>query len=70
MGSFGDCWVCLRDLNVVMDQSENMGEDTIRPFDGHHFREFLETVGGIDLGCFRSLFTWRNGRDVTTHIQE
>lgn len=57
VGSFGDSWVGLRDLNVVIDQLEKMGRDVIRPFNGQHFREFLEAIGWIDLICFGSFFT-------------
>ncbi|EXB28586.1 hypothetical protein L484_009745 [Morus notabilis] len=46
-----------------------------RPAKGRELRalvrkEFLEAIGGIDLGCFGSFFTWKNGRDVVSHIRE
>lgn len=63
-------WVLLGDLNCILSQSEKQGG---RPFclkDGKHLKDFLDDIGGLDLGAVGSLFSWHNNREIRHYVKE
>jgi hypothetical protein len=65
-----DHWLCIRDFNTIIAQSDKLGG---RPFNGsssNDFCNFMNTFGMIDLSFTSNPYTWSNHRQGHSLIKE
>lgn len=68
--SFVNPWLCIGDLNHVLDQSEKYGGRPVASSSNCPFRQFIDHFGFIDLGFSGNPFTWSNNRQDLGTIKE
>uniref|UniRef100_A0A803PRV9 Reverse transcriptase domain-containing protein n=1 Tax=Cannabis sativa TaxID=3483 RepID=A0A803PRV9_CANSA len=68
-----DCrepWVVLGDLNVILEGSEKVGGREFHSREGAFLRDFLDEIGGVDLGFHGVRCTWRNARKGMKNVRK
>jgi hypothetical protein len=63
-------WLCIGDLNFVMDQTEKLGGRPVASSSHCPFRNFIDHLGLVDLGFVGNSFTWCNNRQGIATIKE
>jgi hypothetical protein len=63
-------WLCIGDLNYMLDQSEKLGDGPIANSSLCLFKHFIDHFGFVDLGFVGNPFTWCNNRQGATSIKE
>jgi hypothetical protein len=63
-------WLCIRDFNVILSQSEKYGGRPFACSSMDPFRSFYDSFGMIDLGFVGNPFTWSNKRQNHNLIKE
>jgi hypothetical protein len=63
-------WLCIGDLNFVMDQTEKIGCRPIASSSHCPFRNFIDHLGLVDLGFVGKSFTWCNNSQGIATIKE
>uniref|UniRef100_A0A803Q029 Reverse transcriptase domain-containing protein n=1 Tax=Cannabis sativa TaxID=3483 RepID=A0A803Q029_CANSA len=60
-----DCqgsWLVMGDLNAILSPEEKSGGNKASTRDFRWLSDFLQSTGGIDVGCRGGKFTWKNKR--------
>jgi hypothetical protein len=74
LSSLGDgfvCpWLCIGDLNSVLDQQEKQGGRPVASSSSCPFKQFIDHFGLIDLSFAGNPFTWCNNRQGNASIKE
>jgi hypothetical protein len=66
-----DCpWLCIGDLNFVLDQTEKQGGRRVASSSSCPFKKFIDHSGLVDLGFAGNPFTWCNHRQGLASIKE
>lgn len=63
-------WICLGDLNDVLDQNEKVGGRLATYKSNLFLRTFVGTVGAVDIGFYGNKCTWCNKRRGLANIRE
>jgi hypothetical protein len=67
---FASPWLCIGDLNFVLDQSEKQGGRLVASSSSCPFKQFIDHFGMVDLGFAGNPFTWCNNRQGQASIKE
>jgi hypothetical protein len=67
---FVSSWLCIGDLNFVLDQSEKQGGRLVASSSFCPFKQFIDHFGLVDLGFVGNPFTWCNNRKGQAFIKE
>jgi hypothetical protein len=68
--NFVSPWLCIGDLNFVLDQSEKQGGRLVASSSSCPFKKFIDHFGLMDLGFARNPYTWCNHRQGLATIKE
>jgi exonuclease III len=68
--NFVSPWMCIGDLNFVLDQSEKQGGSLVASSSSCPFKKFIDHFGLVDLGFAGNPFTWCNQRQGHATIKE
>jgi hypothetical protein len=63
-------WLCIGDLNYVLDQSEKLGGRPVASSSHCPFKLFIDHFGLVDLGFVGNPYTWCNNRQGAATIKE
>ena len=63
-------WLCIGDLNSVLDQFEKLGGRPVASSSLYPFKHFIDHFGLVDLGFVGSPFTWCNNRQGAASIKD
>ena len=62
-------WLCIGDLNYVLNQSEKLGGRLVASSSHCPFKQFIDHFGLVDLGFVGNPFTWSNNRQGVASIK-
>jgi hypothetical protein len=68
--NFVSPWMCIGDLNFVLNQSEKQGGRLVASSSSCPFKKFIDHSGLVDLGFAGNPFTWCNQRQGHANIKE
>jgi hypothetical protein len=68
--SFDGPWLCIKDLNHVLDQLEKLGGRPVASSSNFPFKHFIDLFGMVDLGFSGNPYTWCNNRSGLATIKE
>jgi hypothetical protein len=68
--NFVSPWLCIGDLNFVLDQSEKQGGRLVASSSSCPFKKFIDHFGLVDLGFAGNPYTWCNHRQGLATIKE
>jgi hypothetical protein len=67
---FASPWLCIGDLNHVLDQTKKLGGRLVASSSNCPFKGFIDHFGLVDLGFSGNPFTWCNQRQGNDTIKE
>jgi hypothetical protein len=68
--NFVSPWLCIGDLNFVLDQSKKQGGRLVANSSSFPFKKFIDHFGLVDLGFAGNPYTWCNHRQGLATIKE
>jgi hypothetical protein len=68
--NFACPWLCIGDLNFVLDQSKKQGSRFVASSSSCPFKKFIDHSGLVDLGFAGNPYTWCNKRQGLASIKE
>jgi hypothetical protein len=67
---FDGPWLCIGDLNNVLDQSKKLGGRPVASSSNYLFKNFIDSFGMVDLRFFGNPYTWCNNKNGLATIKE
>lgn len=63
-------WACIGDFNDLLNEDEKFGGREVSNQTHFFLKNFMEDLGGLDLGYHENTFTWSNSRGGAASIKE